>query len=297
METRWQKVTIDGEAPDFYPTPEGETEWEESFKECATIYTGQAGDEITFNVNLFNSGERGDTTDFKAVWEGQGDDPVYGWKGKYPPWNAGLVDVCKGDKKTFNVTVTVPDKAAKLYFKSNTDGNTPVSEINTNNNIMVIVIQPDGIDLAATTQDCNYSEVPGVPVNVCVDFDLSRLDTQPIPVDAVINWTGVTSGVKNVTIYSEEAYYQAVCDAGPGEENAIIKKIVEDSILHVNFIGYAGNTYYVTATIEPIRGTDVDMSNNSATAKIVIYPRTSAGGIPDMPEIHLEEEIMVNIVG
>ena len=297
METRWQKVKIGGKAPDFYPTPEGETEWKESFKECAATYTGQAGDEITFNVNLYNSGKKGDTTDFKAVWEGQGDDPVHGWKGKNPPWDAGLVDVDKGDKKSFKVTVTVPDKATKLYFKSNTDGKTPASEINTDNNIMVIMIQPDGIDLKATTQDGSYSESPGVPVNVCVEFDLSRLDNQPMPVESVITWTGAATGSKSVTIYSTEARNQAVYNAGPGNENTAIEKIVEDSVLRVNFIGYAGNTYYITGDIMPKTANDVDLSNNTATAKITIYPRTAAGGVPDIPDMDIDEEIIVNITG
>lgn len=149
MRSRFQEIPINGgKKPDFYPTPEGSSEWDESYLECAAIYTGEPGDQITFPVNLYNVGTKA-TTDFKAVWEGQGDDPSTGWKGSNPPWQAGdPIELDKGEFKTFDVTVTVPDKATKLYFKSNTDGKTPATESNTNNNIMAIVIQPEGVDLA-----------------------------------------------------------------------------------------------------------------------------------------------------
>ncbi len=129
MRSRFQEIPINGgKKPDFYPTPEGSSEWDESYLECAAIYTGEPGEQITFPVNLYNVGTKA-TTDFKAVWEGQGDDPSTGWKGSNPPWHAGdPIELDKGEFKTFDVTVTVPDKATKLYFMSNTDGKTPEAE-------------------------------------------------------------------------------------------------------------------------------------------------------------------------
>jgi hypothetical protein len=77
--------------PDFYPTPEGSTEWQPTYKDpkyCAKTYTYEQGQtEITFPVNLFNQGEEA-ITDFKAVWYGKGSDPVKGWQGSNPVWNA-----------------------------------------------------------------------------------------------------------------------------------------------------------------------------------------------------------------
>ena len=78
-------------SPDFFPTPEGSTEWQPTYKDpkyCAKTYTYEQGQtEITFPVNLFNQGEEA-ITDFKAVWYGKGSDPVKGWQGSNPVWNA-----------------------------------------------------------------------------------------------------------------------------------------------------------------------------------------------------------------
>lgn len=294
METRWQKVIIGGEAPDFYPAPEGSTEWKESYKECAAIYTGEPGTEITFPVNLYNIGKK-EKTNFKAVWEGQGDDPVFGWEGSNPPWQVSEVEIDKGGSKSFNITVTVPDKAVKLFFKSNTDGKTPVTESNTDNNIMAIVVQPDGIDLAVTTENNSYSEVPGVPVKVKVEFDFSRLDTQTMPIDAVFTWTGAATGSQTLTVYSDEALDLALADTTTDDEwNAVYDKAFENSFYYVYFTGYANNTYTVTGTIMPTEGTDIDLSNNTATATIVIYPNAVG---TDIPDIEIEPEIIVNLTG
>lgn len=160
------------------------------------------------------------------------------------------------------------------------------------------MIQPEGIDLAVTTENCKYNEQPGVPVNVKVDFDLSRLDDQPVPVDAIFTWTGATSGSKNVTIYNREALDIALDKATTDEEwNAIYREATKDYYCYITFTGYANNTYTVTGTIMPVSGTDVDLSNNTATSKIVIYPNAMGDiDIPDM-DIDFEPEIMVNIVG
>ena len=49
MRSRFQEIPINGgKKPDFYPTPEGSSEWQESYLECAAIYTGEPGEQITF---------------------------------------------------------------------------------------------------------------------------------------------------------------------------------------------------------------------------------------------------------
>ncbi len=81
-----------GLMPDFYPTPEGETQWRPEFRDAEneniTTYYYEPGDtEIPFPVNLFNQGEKA-ITDFRAVWFGKGDDPEEGWQGSNPAWQA-----------------------------------------------------------------------------------------------------------------------------------------------------------------------------------------------------------------
>ena len=116
-------------APDFYPTPEGSTQWQESYKTCAKTYYYDLGQtEITFPVNLFNQGIKA-KTNFRAVWYGQGDDPDTGWQGKTPPWQAPelvgrllqppkLIELDKGESKTWMVTVPIPQEGQpnKLVF-------------------------------------------------------------------------------------------------------------------------------------------------------------------------------------
>lgn len=150
MRSRFQEVPINGgKKPDFFPTPEGETEWQEEFLECAKTYDGNPGEEITFSVTLTNQGEKS-TTNFMAVWEGQGDDPEKGWAGSNPPWKAEEpITLAKGESITFDVTITVPQPGEpnKLFFKANVDGNTPAQEVVQENNIMAICIGKEGLDI------------------------------------------------------------------------------------------------------------------------------------------------------
>jgi len=135
--------------PDFFPTPEGETEWREEFLECAKTYDGNPGEEITFSVTLTNQGNKG-ITDFRAVWEGQGDDPIKGWQGTNPPWKVDEpITLAKGESQTFEVTITVPQPGEpnKLFFKANVDEKTPAQELNQENNIMAICIGKEGLDI------------------------------------------------------------------------------------------------------------------------------------------------------
>jgi ABC-type nitrate/sulfonate/bicarbonate transport system ATPase subunit len=150
MRSRFQEIPINaGKKPDFFPTPEGETEWRAEFLECAKTYDGNPGEEITFPVTLTNQGEKS-TTNFMAVWEGQGDDPEKGWAGSNPPWKAEEpITLAKGESITFDVTITVPQPGEpnKLFFKANVDGKTPAQEVVQENNIMAICIGKEGLDI------------------------------------------------------------------------------------------------------------------------------------------------------
>jgi len=80
-------VKVGAGFPDFYPTPEGSTEWKEEYKDpnkgAKTYEYKQGQTEITFPVTLRNSGEKA-ITDFRAVWYGKGSDPTAGWQGTNP---------------------------------------------------------------------------------------------------------------------------------------------------------------------------------------------------------------------
>mgnify|MGYP000986545280 CR=1 FL=1 len=61
MKSRWQQVPLrTAPTPDFYPTPEGSTEWQEEYKDpsiCARYYGDRApGESFDIIVNLHNSG-------------------------------------------------------------------------------------------------------------------------------------------------------------------------------------------------------------------------------------------------
>ncbi len=178
--------------PDFYPTPEGSSEWQPEYRDpkiCAKTYTYEQGQkEITFPVNLFNQGEEA-ITDFKAVWfnsskvnpkpwdspvweaketdrHGNGNNPYIEKPVAHP--NAGGTEenpitqpepgikLAKGESKTFEVTVPlpVPDYAGgKLVFLCNTDQKTPANEVNQENNMMIIKIEEAGVDIEAKLPD------------------------------------------------------------------------------------------------------------------------------------------------
>lgn len=189
--------------PDFYPTPEGETEWKESFKESAKAYTGKPGEQITFPVNLYNIGTKG-TTDFRAVWGGQGNDPEKGWKGSNPPWQTSPVELEQNNNQAFSVTVTfpAPGQPNKLYFMANIDGNTPANETNKDNNIMVIVFKNPGVDLAITGKPQSaIVKLPQTSTQMAgvVIYTITRKDGGTDPVQATLTMNG-PSGSKNETI-------------------------------------------------------------------------------------------------
>lgn len=81
-------------SPDFFPTPEGSDQWDESYKTCAKTYTAMPGETVNINFSLHNAGEK-QTTDFAATWFGSG------WKN--PIWKVDNITLDKGAKQNFNL--------------------------------------------------------------------------------------------------------------------------------------------------------------------------------------------------
>ena len=256
-------VEVEEERPDFFPTPEGSSEWQESYLECAATYVGEPGEQITFPVNLYNIGSKG-STDFRAVWEGQGNDPSAGWKGSNAPFIAtgtsedgketNLITLGKEEFETFEVTVTVPDQFRKLYFKANTDGKTPVNEQVLDNNTMVILIGPDGIDLEINSPPVmQKGALKGQQVSVDVLFTYFRIDGKEVPVEAEVTWdvtkngTPIDGGSKTVTL----------------PLRTLDKQVV-------TVTGQPYDTFIVTGEIMPTTEKDLNLSNNKSVTKVYI---------------------------
>ncbi len=68
-------VEVGGSPADFYPTPEGESEWREEFIISPKTYIGEVGQTLNISVNLYNQGEE-DITDFGCTWYGAGWDNI-----------------------------------------------------------------------------------------------------------------------------------------------------------------------------------------------------------------------------
>lgn len=176
--------------PDFFSTPEGKTEWEESFRDpnvCAKTYEGEPGQQITFPIALRNGGEAKETTDFKAVWFGKGSDPAQGWA--HPPFDFDKVELEAGESKEFTVTVTVPQPGEenRLVFGCNTDGKTP--ETNQENNITIIRIGNPGVDLAISIASQSIWPIPnGYSATPTAILKIWRKDSGTNTVAATWSW-------------------------------------------------------------------------------------------------------------
>ncbi|HHV16328.1 MAG TPA: hypothetical protein GXX58_07120, partial [Gelria sp.] len=267
------------------PTPEGSTEWQEAYKDCAKTYYYEPGQaEITFPVNLFNQGEKA-ITDFKAVWFNSSKVNPKPWDS--PVWEAKEIDrhggghnpntekpvaspnaggtgeattqpepgikLAKGESKTFEVTVPlpVPDYAGgKLVFLCNTDGKTPASETNKENNMMIIKIEEAGVDIEAKLPDQPqiYLIDPGQTANVFVTLIVRRNDDGTKPVDTDINYSGPFGSVdKQATFTSMNSNYY-----------------------DIKFSLTQPGKYYVKASAWPVGVTDIKPENNEDQCLIVV---------------------------
>lgn len=253
MKTRWQNVPLrKGESPDFYPTPEGSNEYKEEYKTCAKTYEGKKGEPITFPVTLHNVGAKA-ITDFRAVWEGDGQDPITGWQGTNSPWQTEPIELAKGESKTFDVTVTVPDMPRRLFFKANIDGLTPATEINQDNNLMAIGIIPDGIDIGIRMPlDFSKTVKPGQKTNVIINAEVRKHDFSLLAeVETILTYPG-GSKTEHTTLYRNEQggksfqFYDSKYSLGPG-------------------------TYKFTGQVNVLNGIDINPSNNYGETTVTIY--------------------------
>ena len=226
MRSRFQEVPINGgKKPDFFPTPEGETEWRAEFLECAKTYDGNPGEEITFPVTLTNQGEKS-TTNFMAVWEGQGDDPEKGWAGSNPPWKAEEpITLAKGESITFDVTITVPQPGEpnKLFFKANVDGKTPAQEVVQENNIMAICIGKEGLDIGVELDPRQpYWQIPSdlgyVHPIIDINFSVNIDDHE---------WLIIADGYKEVVGITKESLQMVKTSGKPPLQDSISFKVTE----------------------------------------------------------------------
>jgi hypothetical protein len=245
-------VEVGGESPDFYPTPEGSSEYKEEYKTCAKTYEGKKGEPITFPVTLHNVGAKA-ITDFRAVWERDGQDPITGWLGTNPPWQSEPIELAKGESKTFDVTVTVPDLPRRLFFKANVDGLTPAKEINQDNNQMAIFIMPDGVDVSIfMPYEIHRTVKPGEKALVTVGGLVRKHDyTQFAEVKTTFIYPGGTK-VEHTTLYRTME----------GEKQS------QDYDYDIYL---SPGTYKVTGQVEVLNAVDIKPANNYGETIITIY--------------------------
>lgn len=209
IETRFVFVDLNPpeEGPDFYPTPEGANEYKNEFKTLAKTYTGNPGEIINIPVKLHNNGIEKGTTDFAATWYGTG------WTN--PIWQEQNIELGKGEVKEYSLQVKVPDygEETRLVFRCNVDGKTPENEANKDNNIMIIKVEPPGIDVAAgrNYQNVLTQKTPGekvdtllIPTAMLVQPSIMEYNE---PVRVRIRATKGFSYDKTVTLTREDYYY------------------------------------------------------------------------------------------
>jgi hypothetical protein len=190
--------------PDFFPTPEGADQWQESYKTCAKTYIGIPGENVNINFSLHNAGDK-QTTDFAAAWFGSGwNDPV---------WKVDNITLDKGAKQDFTLPVKVPEpgQETRLVFLANVDGKTPAAEVNRENNIMIIRITSN-VNLSAVSIKAGASPpVTGGHYNGTVTFkNNSNVTLYNVPI-AVFN-NGYRTTLRDI-------FWTPVtqADFGPGE--------------------------------------------------------------------------------
>lgn len=255
-------VTVLPAPPDFYSTPEGSDTWQESYKNpniCAKTYADvQPGQQFTFPITLRNSGTE-DITDFQATWSGLGKDPLKGWNKEQVPFNAGKIDLKTGESKTFQVTVTVPqkDEENRLVFLCNLDGGTPATEQNKDNNMTIIRIGNPGVDLAIdlmAPQDTYTFRQGSIVVPPSITARVYRKDGGTNTVKATLSWET-----------PEEPGSEAF-DVTPGY----------DQNWPIPFSADQAGEYTITAQVWPKEATDIYPIDNTDSLKIRIQIKSDA---------------------
>ncbi len=268
------------EGPDFFPMPEGSSQWMPEYKDPnrgAQTYTYKEGQaSITFPVTLYNQGDKA-ATDFKAVWFNSSQKDPDAWS--HPVWeNDTAISLAQNESQTFDITVPVPvpDYAeGKLVFKCNADGNTPGNESNQENNIMIITILPEGVDIEAILPDdpLVYVVNPGEAADVYVPFLIMRKDSGASLVDVDVNYSGPFGSENKKT---KLAGYLA-------EENV--------SCYDIRFTLSSPGTYKVYGEAQPIGVPDINPANNKDEATVIVKLREQY----DAGKINPDDQTRVNL--
>ncbi len=215
--------------PDFYPTAD------------QTVYTGEPGETVTVNVKLNNKGDK-DITNF--AWTEYGG----GWGN--PKWLDTDVELDDGQSKDYTVDFVVTNQPQKYVFAANVYGDKPRYELNKANNSLVIIVAPDGVDLAASIAPTQKTyRARSFPYMTACNVSGIRLDNGDYEVPAVINVT-LSDGQNRVFNHTFKA-------GGKWGQPAIwdIKK---------------PGTYTARVEIQPIGYKDTNPANNVATCTFTV---------------------------
>jgi len=266
----WQGQNVDGRqfyipvviewemadaAPDFWITsPNG------------TSFTGEPGSSITIPTEVWNSGEKKDTTDFISWWDGESWDNKVGY---YDNLTLGY-----SEKADTPVTVTVPAAPKTLWFRCNIDNNTPAGESDLTNNTLAVTVGPNNAD---------------VGVSISVDTTRPKRNSR---VTATVNATnhgpatadvrlviGENNGADQVVNHYDEDVF--IFTLAPGESKRLIYKSS----------GYpAGHSTYFATKAEVTNTTDPYLANNFARTPQIIWQAPAPP--PVVPSSDIESSLI-----
>ena len=132
-------------------------------------------------MKLNNKGEK-DITNF--AWTEFGG----GWGN--PKWLDTDVELDDGQSKDYTVDFVVTNQPQKYVFAANVHGDMPKYELNKTNNSLVIIVAPDGVDLAASIVPTQKTyRARSFPYMTACNVSGIRLDNGVFEVPAVINVT------------------------------------------------------------------------------------------------------------
>jgi hypothetical protein len=222
-------------APDFWPSVP------------ILTYTGVPGSTITIPTEVWNSGEKKDTTDFISWWDGESWDNKVGY---YDNLTLGY-----GEKADTPVTVTVPTATKTLWFRCNIDNNTPVGESDLTNNALAVTVGPNTAD---------------VGVSISVDTTKPKRDcgvtatvyaTNHGPATADVHLViGENNGTDQVIDYYDEDEYTFTLAPGAS------KKLIYESG------GYSeGHSIYLATKADVTNTTDPNLANNFARTQRITW--------------------------
>ena len=242
-------------APDFWITsPTG------------VNFTGTPGSTITIPTEVWNSGEKKDTTDFISWWDGES------WDNKVAKYDN--LTLGYSEKADTPVTVTVPAAPKTLWFRCNIDNNTPAGESDLTNNALAVTVGPNNADVGVsisvdTTRPKRNSRVTAT-VNA----------TNHGPATAAVRLViGENNGADEVVNHYDEDVF--IFTLAPGESK----------ILTYKSSGYpAGHSTYFATKAEVTNTTDPNLANNFARTPQIIWKAPAPP--PVVPSSDIESSLI-----